>query len=122
MNTVFKSADENPENPGVIDVDCEEIAAMQTNESSIHLVDVRRDDELVGELGKIAGVQHIVLDSLMSRLQELPEDKSIVFVCRSGGRSARAASIAAEGGFTNIYNLRGGMLRWNALQLPVQRK
>jgi rhodanese-related sulfurtransferase len=42
-------------------------------------------------------------------------------VCRSGGRSARAAEELARRGFRHLYNLRGGMLAWNEARLPVER-
>jgi rhodanese-related sulfurtransferase len=42
-------------------------------------------------------------------------------VCRSGGRSARAAEELARRGFRHLYNLRGGMLAWTEARLPVER-
>ena len=51
---------------------------------------------------------------------EIPKDKTVVFVCRSGGRSARATAHALEHGYTNVYNLKGGMILWNELHLETE--
>jgi sulfur dioxygenase len=44
----------------------------------------------------------------------------VVTVCRSGARSAQAALQLAKAGFTDVANLAGGMLRWNAERLPTE--
>jgi rhodanese-related sulfurtransferase len=63
-------------------------------------------------------------------LSELPEqaaelsDRSadpVVLVCRSGVRSTTGAAILTGLGFSKVYNLKGGMVAWNAQKLPVQR-
>ena len=51
---------------------------------------------------------------LEARLAELPRDRPIVTVCRSGARSARATAMLGKAGFADVANLRGGMLRWRA--------
>ena len=45
----------------------------------------------------------------------------LVLICRSGGRSAKAALALMALGFTQVASLRGGMLGWNAMRLPVER-
>jgi rhodanese-related sulfurtransferase len=42
-------------------------------------------------------------------------------VCRSGGRSARAAALLASVGFRRPMNMVGGMLAWNEARLAVER-
>jgi glyoxylase-like metal-dependent hydrolase (beta-lactamase superfamily II) len=83
------------------------------------LVDVRQPGELQGELGRIDGVLHIPLAELRDRAGEVPTDKPVVAVCRSGRRSAQASLILEKAGVTDVANLTGGMLRWHALGLPV---
>ena len=56
--------------------------------ADFHLLDVREDDEWAA--GHIAGAQHIPLGQLATRLAELPRDRAIVSVCRTGGRSEAA--------------------------------
>lgn len=84
------------------------------------IVDVRRPDEFDGELGHIPGAQLIVLDTLPQRIEELPADQDVVFVCRSGQRSGSATAFAMEQGLARVYNMRGGMILWNQLNLAVE--
>ena len=114
----FTTATENPDIPGITDIAPQELSEKAT---SVHMVDVRRADEFTGELGHIGGAKHLVLDTLPETLDTLPKNEPIVFVCRSGGRSARATALAIEHGFTQVFNMKGGMLLWNSLGLPVER-
>jgi rhodanese-related sulfurtransferase len=112
----FTSRTENPDLNGVFDVAPEEVSKFA---SQVHLVDVRQPSEYTGELGHVAGSQLIVLDTIPERIETLPKDEPIVFICRSGGRSARATAYAQQLGFSQVYNMRGGMLLWNSLGLPL---
>ncbi len=80
----------------------------------VQVVDVRESEEFSHGLGHIEGALLVPLGQLESRLAELPRDKPIVTVCRSGARSARAAAMLGKAGFAEVANLRGGMLRWRA--------
>lgn len=113
----FQNISKNPENPGVEDVHPHELWSQKDN---VAMVDVRRPDEFTGELGHVPGSELIVLDTLPQHLGSLPRDKAVVFICRSGSRSGRAAAFAKEQGFTHVYNMLGGMLLWNELGLKVE--
>ena len=113
----FRSKTANPDLNTVEDIDPTELWEKR---EQVLIVDVRRPDEYTGELGHVPGAQLMVLDTLPERLPELPRDKTVVFVCRSGGRSGRATAFAKEEGFVEVYNMRGGMLLWNQLQLQVE--
>jgi rhodanese-related sulfurtransferase len=90
--------------------------------SDIQLIDVRRQDEYTGELGHIRGARLITLETdLESQLGQLSQEKPMVFICRSGVRSTKACFIAQAHGFNNCFNLQGGMLRWGALNFPVEK-
>jgi rhodanese-related sulfurtransferase len=115
----FRSATPNPQIPSVHDIACDEVATLK---SSVVIVDVRRPDEWTGEYGHIDTAQLIVLDTLPMHLEELPKDKTIVFVCRSGARSAQAAAFAQENGYTSVYNMRGGMIDWTNRNLTAVEK
>ncbi|MEI7972949.1 MAG: rhodanese-like domain-containing protein [Bdellovibrio sp.] len=94
--------------------------AVKDHAPQLLLIDVRQPDEFTGELGHVPGAQLIVLDELPERIQELPRDRRIVFICRSGGRSARACALAMENNFREVYNMQGGMLAWNQLGFEVE--
>ena len=114
----FKTKSENPYFEGVFDVAPAEVAELK---SDIKVIDVRQPDEYVGELGHIPGAELIVLNTLPEQLQNIPKDQSVVFVCLAGGRSSKAAAFAMMNGFTDVYNMDGGMQLWNNLQLPIER-
>jgi rhodanese-related sulfurtransferase len=84
-------------------------------------VDVREPNELTGELGHISGVQGIPLTTLLEQTPPWDRNREIVLICRSGGRSARAATELAKKGFKHLYNMKGGMIAWNEARLPVER-
>jgi len=113
----FRNKTPNPDMPGVEDVDPKELWEQK---DKLVLVDVRRPDEFTGELGHIPGSELMVLDTLPQQINELPKDRTIVFICRSGARSGKAAAFAHEQGFTSAYNMKGGMLLWNELGLQVE--
>jgi len=87
------------------------------------LLDVRETPEYDGELGHIGGSRLVPLKELAMRVGELEEWKQrrIIAVCRAGVRSTTAAAILTSLGFEQALNMKGGMLAWNDLGLPVQR-
>lgn len=85
---------------------------LQSNDKVPFVLDVREPQEF--EMGHIEGATLIPLGSLPEHLAEVPKDKPVVVVCRSGNRSGRAAAFLKEQGFTNIENLTGGMMAWSA--------
>lgn len=89
--------------------------------ANARLIDVREPHEYVGELGHIPGAELVPLGTVTQFLDTWGKDEELVFVCRSGGRSGRAASAFAERGFTRTSNMLGGMLRWNDEHRPVER-
>jgi rhodanese-related sulfurtransferase len=114
----FASQTESPNAPGIFDVSPDDLA---TQTSSVHLIDVRRPEEFTGELGHIAGAKLLVLDTLPQHIESLPKDEPIVFICKSGGRSTQATAFAKEHGFQHVHNMKGGMLLWNKLGLPIEK-
>jgi len=86
------------------------------------LLDVRRPDEYVGELGHIAGAELKTLGpELAEHLETMDKTKPVLMICRSGARSANATMYALQLGFKEVYNMEGGMILWNELGLPVTR-
>jgi rhodanese-related sulfurtransferase len=61
----------------------------------------------------------IPLDQLPSRLNEIPKDKEIVVVCRSGNRSAQGRDILVNAGFTQVTSMQGGLTDWQAAGFPI---
>ncbi len=83
----------------------------------VHLIDVREDDEWAA--GHAALATHTPLGSLDPAA--VPTDRPLVAVCRSGGRSGKAALALADAG-RDVQNMVGGMNAWSASGLPVVRE
>ncbi len=81
------------------------------------LLDVREPHEW--RAGHAEKARHIPLGALGQRMRELPAGRPIITVCRSGMRSARAASLLAGQGY-EVYNLSGGMGSWARAGLPLR--
>jgi len=94
-------------------------AALQELDGRTFILDVREPDEYKGPLGHIPGSLLLPLGNLQSRFDELPKDKLIIAVCRSGARSAQACVLLQRAGFKRVANLAGGLLRWHAEGLGV---
>ena len=90
-------------------------------DDNIIVLDVRTAQE-VNE-GRIAGSQHadvLRTDEFTMNVAKLDKDKTYYVICRSGGRSSKAAGMMKDMGFKNIYNVQGGMTAWQNKQLPVE--
>ena len=75
------------------------------------LLDVREPNEY--QIGKIPGSTLIPLGEVPQRVNEIPRDKEIIVHCKMGGRSAKAAAFLRQQGYTNVKNLKGGILDWS---------
>ena len=81
------------------------------------VLDVREPEEY--RRGHVPGATLSPLRLLPTALPDLPRDRALLLVCRSGRRTARATGMLEERGFTRVHGLRGGMLAWYAEGLPV---
>jgi rhodanese-related sulfurtransferase len=62
----------------------------------------------------------IPLDQLVSRLGEVPHDRQIVVVCRSGNRSQQGRDILLNAGFEQVTSMTGGLSEWRASGYPLE--
>ena len=92
-------------------------AQIQAGEKLV-LVDVRTAQELA--TASVPGFR--MLDAALSaELEALPKDAKVVFMCHHGVRSLAAAERYLERGFTNVWNLAGGIDAWSAMDPSVPR-
>ena len=94
---------------GYTDIDATMLQQLLA-QGGVKLVDVRTDAEIAQ--GYIPGADKLPLHLLPMKLHELDAQQPTVFYCRSGGRSAQAAAFAAGQGFSETYNLQGGIFAW----------
>jgi rhodanese-related sulfurtransferase len=83
------------------------------------LVDVRQPDEW--SAGHAPNAKLIPLGSLASRLAEVPRDREVLLICRSGNRSGSAQRQLLQLGYEQVFNVSGGMHAWAGAGLPIER-
>jgi rhodanese-related sulfurtransferase len=83
-----------------------------------YLLDVREPYEFAD--GHIEGARLLPLGELGKRIGDLPRDREILVICRSGNRSGTATRHLAQAGY-NATNLRGGMIGWQRAGYPIKR-
>jgi rhodanese-related sulfurtransferase len=89
------------------------------NHSKAVVVDVREDKEMAD--GSIINAIHIPLGDLKNQIKKIEKykEKPVIVVCRSGMRSASAASILRKEGFQQVHNMRGGIMAWQKDGMPL---
>lgn len=105
---------------GIQEVDS--TAALQLiNHKQALVLDVREESEY--KAGHIIKSKLIPLGKLNARIGELEKhkDQPIVVICRSGNRSAAACSLLSKQGFSQVYNLSGGVMAWQKGSLPLEK-
>lgn len=95
-----------------------EFAAKYQATKNAQLIDVRTPKEFAEE--RIEGFTNIDWNAadFESKVSKLDKSEPVFLHCRSGGRSAKAAAKLQEMGFEEIYDMDGGMIKWNAEGLP----
>lgn len=87
-------------------------------ESGVFVLDVRTQEEW-NEF-HAPNTTLIPLDQLSARLSEIPRDREIVVVCRSGNRSQQARDILLNAGFEQVSSMAGGLNEWRASGYPIE--
>ncbi len=83
------------------------------------LVDVREPAELVEV--RAEAIVALPLSTFMARYQELPTDRPLLMICRSGSRSGQATAFLLANGWRDVTNVAGGTVSWMQAGLPVRR-
>ena len=93
------------------------------NDSTLVLLDVRTPAEYNSESGHLQNALLIPLQELENRVDELNKfkNKDILVYCRTGHRSAKASELLLKHGY-KVYNMAGGINKWNAEGLPVVKE
>ena len=91
------------------EISVQELKEMIDNGEDFQLIDVREDFEY--EMSNLGGTL-IPLAGILIEKDKIATDKPVIMQCRSGKRSAIAIMQLEPHGFTNLYNLTGGILAW----------
>ena len=103
--------------PGVPSVSVQEAAELQGGEAGALILDVREPNEYAQIRAK--GAVLLPLGQLNGRVKDLPRDREILLMCRTGARSQNATQFLAANGFENVTNVTGGIMAWYQAGLPT---
>ncbi|RMF53273.1 MAG: hypothetical protein D6749_02710 [Chloroflexota bacterium] len=81
------------------------------NGKALTIIDVREAWELA--ICRLDGALHIPMDEIPDALERIPRQGDVVIMCHSGGRSAQVAFWLTMQGFSNVYNMAGGIDQWS---------
>ncbi|MFT5685584.1 MAG: rhodanese-related sulfurtransferase, partial [Myxococcota bacterium] len=104
-------------NPGqppdeVRHVDTNKVVSLLSEEDSLFkMVDVRTKSEY--DADHVPGTQHIPVDEVPHRYQEIGQTTHLIFMCQAGGRAMAAAEFITSIGGSEIYVAEGGMTEWS---------
>jgi hydroxyacylglutathione hydrolase len=100
-------------------ISANDLKAMLDRKEDITVLDVRKQKEW--EEGHIERAMHIFVGHLMDKLSQIPKEKPTVVHCSAGYRSGLAASILLRAGYSDLYNVAGGINAWISSGLPIIR-
>lgn len=101
-----------------VEVITPEAFAKKINETkNAQILDVRTPEEFASEHIDNAVNVNWLGDDFVAKAGNFDKSKPVFVYCKSGARSAKASEKLQELGFKTIYNLEGGMLKWNAAGL-----
>jgi len=92
--------------------------ALALRDAGAFILDVRQPDEWAA--GHIPDATLIPLGDLASRVAEVPKDRQVVVVCRSGNRSATGRDVLLGAGYPSVTSMAGGMNDWTAAGYPTE--
>ena len=93
-------------------ISSDEASEMLAKADTVAVIDVRTDDEYVS--GHVRGAIHIPVDEVLARIDELPKDRKLLFICAAGVRSGLACEMAAATGLEAnvLFNIEDGTPAW----------
>jgi hydroxyacylglutathione hydrolase len=102
----------------IAQIPADELSHQLAENPNFQLLDVRRPAEF--RVGHIEAAHSAELAHLADRAKEFDRSQPIAVICQSGYRSSAAASLLANQGFTQVFNVVGGMNAWKSLNpIPV---
>lgn len=99
-------------------IDSDELVEKMESEPGI-LLDVRSPDETRDGIIEGATMMDFYEDNFKNRIMELDRDQPVYVYCASGNRSGQTAKMLKDAGFDEVYNLEGGITKWEESGKPV---
>ncbi len=100
----------------------DELKQRLDGDEDVLLLDVRTAEDYVGEQGHVPGSRLIPLEELEQRIEEIDDylEKTVVTICRTDRKSAKAAQLLAQHGFADVHVAKMGMTDWIKNEYPVE--
>ncbi|MCU7835084.1 MAG: rhodanese-like domain-containing protein [gamma proteobacterium symbiont of Taylorina sp.] len=103
---------------GIKEIEVNELSQQYENfPENVRFIDVRTPAEVAR--GKISGSENLPLHVIPLKVEEFADAEKIIFYCQTGARSAQACAFMTSKGIDNVYNLRGGIVTWVQMGLPI---
>lgn len=96
-----------------------EAEAVEAAPADAVLLDVRELEEYAE--GHISGSINLPQADLATRLDDIPRDRPVISICRSGARSLRSAQFLAQMGYPSVSSMRGGLDAWEQSGRPLKQ-
>lgn len=96
-------------------------ATRLMNQQNTLVLDIRDEKEFA--VGHLPRARHIPVAELEKRVAEIQKfkEKPVLVTCRTGNRAAAGVRVLRKLGFTQVFQLKGGLQAWEAASLPVER-
>ncbi len=108
---------------GIPSISPQEVKKQLDEGATITLFDVRRPDEMTRGVITSEALNYNFSDSdFKDNVDQLDKDKTYYVYCHSGGRSSKTVQMMKEMGFTNVYNIDGGITKWQTDGMKLVKK
>jgi rhodanese-related sulfurtransferase len=118
LSAIFLGNQRNTQAAEKLPVEISVDQAYQKYQEGAYVLDVRTPEEW--DAYHAPGTTLIPLDELSARLNEVPQDKEIVVVCRTDNRSADGRDILLDAGFQRVTSMSGGLYAWREAGYPLE--
>lgn len=107
--------------PGTHQIDVHQAKYLIENGADVQILDVRTPGEWSSGVVENSILINLLDKEFEQKVAQLDKEKPVVLICRSGSRSNTAMKSMAELGFTDLYNVRGGINSWNRAGYELKR-
>lgn len=119
LGLVFLSCNQMKSQEGLTNLGPKQFQTLIGNDS-VQLIDVRTPKEFVeGHINHALNIDYFSED-FSAMINKLNKENPVYIYCRSGKRSGNSVALFKKAGFTQIYNLEGGILGWQSDSLPLR--
>lgn len=105
----FCGGNKNPTPDKIQEITVQELKQMQDNATDFQLIDVREPEEY--KQANLGGML-IPLSKIMEHIGKIHRNKKVIIHCKSGARSLQTIQVLQANGFSNLYNLKGGIIAY----------